>query len=220
MTDINYRSDMGVELVDSMGDDRRIAQAARVSTNTDQSDRPHERLVKRLWADGHTSPFEHNTLTVKVDVPIFVAREWMRHRTQSFNEVSGRYTDMTPVFYLPSESRPLVQSGKAIDYDLSGGDDLQMSAVSAAHEKCAAESWGWYQAMLAEGVAREVARNVLPLSLYTSFYATANLLNWFRFLALRTDESALCEIRDAANQVESIVGELWPVVLEAFREEK
>ena len=91
MSDIEFRSDMRVEYVDHMGDDKRIAQAARVSTGSDQSDRPHEGLVKRLWADQHTSTFEHNTLTVMVEVPIFVAREWHRHRTQAFNEISGRY---------------------------------------------------------------------------------------------------------------------------------
>lgn len=220
MAEINYRSDMGVALIDYMGDDRRIAQAARVSTNTDTTDRPHGKLVKRLWADGHTSPFEHNTLTVKADVPIFVAREWMRHRTMSFNEVSGRYTDMKPMFYVPGDDRPLVQSGKAIDYELTEGSFAQRIELRGLATQPVEMAWGAYRAMLGSGIAREVARNVLPLSLYTSFYATANLLNWFRFLGLRTDESALWEIRDAADQVEAIIEYLWPVATESFREER
>ena len=215
--DIEFRSDLRVTYVDSMGDDKRIAQAARVSTNTDTSARPHERLVRRLWEDGHTSPFEHNTLTVKVSVPIFVAREWMRHRTQSFNEISGRYSDMAPVFYAPNRARPVVQSGKSIDYDLSGGSWEQTANVIFAHESLAMSAWEEYKAMLDKGIAREVARNVLPLSLYTEFYATASLLNWLKFVRLRSDPSALHEIREAALSVEQIIKSVWPVSHSAFR---
>src|SRR5690606_20871902 len=124
VSDIEFRGDMRVTYVDSMGGDRRIAQAARVSTGSDQSDRPHEGLVKRLWRDQHTSTFEHNTLTVMVEVPIFVAREWMRHRTFAFNEISARYSEMEPVFYVPGEGRPLVQTGKAMDYRREAGSPI------------------------------------------------------------------------------------------------
>lgn len=219
MTGIEFRSDMRVEYVDHMGDDKRIAQAARVSTGNDDSDRPYERLVRRLWADGHTSPFESCALTVKVEAPIFVAREWMRSRTQSYSEISGRYTEMRPVFYLPGEERPLVQSGKAIDYELSAGDDDQFDLVVHHHHLAASDGWLRYQSMLEDGIAREVARNVLPVSLFTEFYATANLLNWFRFLKLRTDPTALYEIQDAAWKVAEIVQEHWPVAWSAFAKE-
>ena len=217
MTDINLRSDMRVTYIDSMGDDRRIAQAARVSTNTDTSTRPHERLVRRLWEDGHTSPFEHNTLTVKASVPIFVAREWMRHRTFAFNELSGRYSEMEPIFYVPGEDRPLVQTGKAMDYRREAGSRDQSHATSHLHGAIAWRAWGAYQEMLEQGIAREVARNVLPLSLYTEFYATALLLNWLKFVRLRSDPSALHEIREAALSVEQIIKSVWPVSHSAFR---
>ena len=218
MTNIEFRSDMRIEYVDSMGDDKRIAQAARVSTGSDQSDRPHEGLVKRLWRDQHTSTFEHNTLTVMVEVPIFVAREWMRSRTFAYNEISARYSEMEPVFYVPGEDRPLVQVGKAMDYRREPGDKHQRARSSAAHRMMAEDAWDDYQDMLEFGVAREVARNVLPVSLYTRFYATANLRNWLHFIALRTDPTALWEIREAAKQVVDIVADHWPTAWEAYFE--
>ena len=218
MTDINLRSDMRVEYVDHMGDDKRIAQAARVSVGNDQSDRPHEGLVRRLWADQHTSTFEHNTLTVMVEVPIFVAREWHRHRTFAYNEISARYSEVAPVFYVPGEDRPLVQTGKAMDYRRELGDDLQACAASDLHGSVARRAWGYYQHMLEQGIAREVARNVLPVSLYTRFYATANLRNWLHFIALRTDPTALHEIQDAACQVADLIQEKWPTAWAAYEE--
>ena len=218
MTDIEFRSVMRIEYVDHMGDDRRIAQAARVSVGNDGSDRPHEGLVRRLWADQHTSTFEHNVLTVMVEVPIFVAREWHRHRTFAYNEISARYSEVAPVFYAPGEDRPLVQTGKAMDYRREPGDDLQARAASDLHGSVARRAWVAYQSMLEAGIAREVARNVLPVSMFTRFYATANLRNWMHFLALRTDETALWEIRDAARQVEAIIAGLWPVAHGAFTE--
>lgn len=218
MPKIEFRSDMQVTYIDHMGDDKRIAQAARVSTGNDQSDRPHEGLVRRLWRDRHTSPFEHNVLTVKVEVPIFVAREWMRHRTQAFNEISGRYTEMRPVFYTPSESRPLVQVGKAMDYRREAGSPILRAVADRLMRIAGKGAWRLYEYMLRKGVAREVARNVLPLSLYTQFYATANLRNWLHFIDLRTDPTALGEIREAALMVENIIAELWPVTHAAYLE--
>ena len=218
MSDIEFRSDMRVEYVDHMGDDKRIAQAARVSTGSDQSDRPHEGLVKRLWADQHTSTFEHNTLTVMVEVPIFVAREWHRHRTQAFNEISGRYSEMRPVFYVPGGDRPLVQTGKAMDYRREAGDMKQKARAANAHRTAAEDAWNEYQSMLEFGIAREVARNILPVSLYTRFYATANLRNWLAFIALRTDPTALHEIQDAARQAADLIQEKWPTAWAAYEE--
>ena len=218
MTDINFRSDMRVAYVDHMGNDKRIAQAARVSTGNDQSDRPHEGLVRRLWQDQHTSTFEHNTLTVRVEVPIFVAREWMRHRTQAFNEISGRYSEMEPIFYVPGEDRPLVQTGKAMDYRREAGSPILRAVTDRLMRIAGKGAWRLYEYMLRKGVAREVARNVLPVSLYTRFYATANLRNWLHFVELRTDETALWEIRQAALMVEGLISGLWPVAHGAYRD--
>ena len=218
MTEITFRSDCRVTYIDSMGDDKRIAQAARVSTGNDDSDRPYEGLVRRLWSDGHTSPFEHNTLTVMVEVPIFVAREWMRSRTQSYSEISGRYTEMKPVFYVPGEDRPLVQVGKAMDYRREAGSPILRAVTDRLMRIAGKGAWRLYEYMLRKGVAREVARNVLPVSLYTRFYATANLRNWLHFISLRTDPTALWEIREAAKQVVDIVADHWPTAWEAYFE--
>lgn len=216
MTEPTFRSDMLVEAVTASGTDRTIAEAARVSTRTDGEDRPHVGLIHRLWRDRHTSTFEHCTLTVRVEVPIFVAREWMRHRTQAFNEVSGRYSVLEGAFYVPGESRPLVQVGKAMDYRREPGSPILRAVLDRLVKAAGGVTWRLYEYLLRKGVAREVARNVLPVSLYTSFYATASLLNWFRFLELRTDPTALWEIRDAAAQVEDIIAEQWPIAHGAF----
>lgn len=218
MSEIEFRSDMRVTYIDHMGDDMRIARAARVSVDNDDLDRPHEGLVGRLWADQHTSTFEHCTLTVMVEVPIFVAREWMRHRTFAYNEVSARYSEVRPVFYVPGEDRPLVQVGKAMDYRREAGGGEQRRITRSPHKRAAEQAWFDYQVMIGSGIAREVARNVLPVSLYTRFYATANLRNWLHFLALRTYPTALWEIRDAAYRVEAIIAEHWPVAYRAFTE--
>lgn len=182
---------------------------------------PHGTLYVRrngkpYWSGN--SPFEHNVLTVKVEVPIFVAREWMRHRTQAFNEISGRYTEMRPVFYTPSESRPLVQVGKAMDYRREAGSPILRAVTDRLMRVAGKVTWRLYEYLLRKGVAREVARNVLPLSLYTQFYATANLRNWLHFVELRTDPTALGEIREAALMVEDIIADLWPVTHAAYRE--
>lgn len=220
MTEINYRSDMGVTLIDSMGDDRRIAQAARVSTGNDDSERPHKGLVRRLWADKHTSPFEHSALTVRVEMPKRVVWEWERHRTQSYSELSTRYAVMDPVFYLPPEERPLAQVGKPMDYRREHVTPEVRNGFLVRRMGHAKYAHSLYTADIDAGIALEVAADHLPPYMYTRFYATANLLNWFRFLTLRTNEDALYEIRDAASQVEAIIGELWPVALEAFRDER
>lgn len=214
--DIQFRSAMTVERIDHMGEDRRIAEAAWTSTRGDRPGKPFEGLIGSLAREGHTGTFEHNVLTVRAHVPIFVARQWHRHRTQSFNEVSGRYVDLEPVFWVPRDHRPIVQVGKSMDYRRVQATDEQWDRTIAELEYAAIEAWDSYQSMLAIGVAKEVARAVLPSSLFTTFYATANLRNWFHFLDLRNDPHAQWEIREAAQQVEDIISDLWPVAWRAW----
>ncbi|XP_068917856.1 flavin-dependent thymidylate synthase-like [Tenebrio molitor] len=201
-----------------MGDDKRIAQAARVSTGNDDSERPHEGLVRRLWADKHTSPFEHCALTVRVEIPKRVVWEWERHRTQSYSELSTRYAVMEPAFYLPPEERPLAQQGKPMDYRREHVTQGVRDGFLARRTDHARHAHSLYMEDIRAGIALELAADHLPPYMYTRFYATANLLNWFRFLSLRTDPTALWEIRDAAHQVEAIVHEHWPVAWSAFAE--
>src|SRR5690606_21573131 len=130
----------------------------------------------------HTSTLEHCTLTVRVEVPIFVAREWMRHRTMSYNEISGRYAELAPVFYVPDGNRPLVNVGSGAHPDLRHVIGDALPNTRDAHRYAYEASWRQYQGMRNDEIANEVARNVLPVGIYTQFYATANLNNWFKFL--------------------------------------
>lgn len=219
-THIEYRSDMQVDYIHHMGDDLTVVNSARVSMgnhHTELTDRD-KGLIRRLIRDRHVSTLEHCALTVRVEVPIFVAREWMRHSSQSFNEISGRYAELDPVFYMPSVSRPIVQTGKPMDYRREMGTEDQGHSVSAKTVDAAFGVYEAYRAMLADGIAKEVARNVLPVSLYTRFYATANLRSWLSFLDQRTDETALHEIREAANKVQQILDQHYPETMQAWKE--
>ena len=218
---VEFSNEITVKLIDTMGDDTRIAEAARVSTKglENKSDKIAG-LVSALARENHTSPFEHSVMTVSVEAPIFVAREWMRHRTQSYSEISARYTQLQPKFYEPADARKIVQTGKALDYRREDGSTFQKVMTKNRHEWIAEDAWTSYQWMLSQGVANEVARNVLPVSVYTQFWATANLNNWFKFLTLRDAPNALAEIRWGAEQVDALISELWPVAWRAFHDFK
>lgn len=216
---IEFTSTPGeVELIDFMGGDDDIVRSARVSYANDlKSVTASERtgLINFLMRNGHMSPFEHCTMKVRVTAPIFVAREWMRHRTQSYNEHSLRYSQATPTFYIPSDTRPCVQSGKSGDYQFT--EDCGLAKI--AHDTIEVSTqyaWDCYQEMLLVGVAREVARMCLPVNVMTSFYATANLRNWQDFIRQRTDPQALHEIAFLARQVEDLLTLRFPVAMEAW----
>lgn len=220
MTDINYRSDMGVELVDSMGDDRRIAQAARVSTTGLDNDRDkYVGLVRALIREGHWSPLEACNMTVAFDVPTFTRDQIIRHKSLSFSVFSLRYSEAKPDFWVPANDRPLVQVGKALDYRREAGSPILRAVTDRLVRIAGKGAWRLYEYLIRKGIANEVARAVLPNSIYSPFWATGNLRSWLHFVALRNDEHAQYEVREAAAKVEAIIGELWPVALEAFREE-
>lgn len=173
-------------------------------------------LINYLYRNKHMSPFEHGQMTFFIEVPIFVAREWMRHRTWSYNEWSGRYAELEPHFYVPSEARPLVQHGKVGEYTFVEGTADQHDYMTTATQQAYENAWGAYQNMLSAGIAKEVARNVLPVGIYTKFYATVNPRNLMAFLSLRTDPTALEEIRVAAEAVELIFKDLMPLTHAAY----
>ncbi|WP_274918879.1 FAD-dependent thymidylate synthase [Streptomyces sp. WZ-12] len=214
---------MTVELIDSMGGDHSIIRAARVSSGTSGDDKKDRGLLNMLMRDRHGSPFEAVTLQFKIECPIFVAREFFRHRIASYNEVSGRYKVLEPVFYVPSVERPLRQVGKPGAYTFRQGDYKQMQATRAEHMRMATEAWGSYEHLLKHEVAREVARNVLPLGLYTSFYVTMNARSLMNFLSLRaTNENTtvptfpLHEIEMVAHQMEDDFKKVCPITQELF----
>lgn len=213
---IELTDELKVELVDFMGKDLTVVNAARVSLNQ-HSDEWSEReagLVSFLMRNKHASPFEHCQASFLITAPIFVAREWHRHRTQSYNEVSGRYTQMLPKFYAPGYDRPLIQVGKPGAYHFEVPEDGSIHLRLLSTFRFGAQTcWNLYEEMLNDGIAKEVARMVLPNNLFTSWYATGNLRNWVGFLALRTDGQAMYEIRQLAYQTEEILTGLFPATL-------
>ena len=208
---------MNVDLIDHMGSDERIVRAARVSFNNDRAALTEDEirgLIRFLLKNRHMSPFESPTVTFMVECPLFVRSEWHRHRTQSYSEVSGRYAKPTMEFYLPGSERPLVQEGKPGRYRFVLGTAEQQRAVESLLMGTTDRAVENYELLLSQGVAKEVARMVLPVNLMTRFYATANLRNWLQFLELRTHPTALYEIRLLAEQVREHLTKLFPVTME------
>lgn len=188
--EIVFRDDMSVELVKSSASDADVIWAARVSTAGDKSledigadATKSEGLINYLARERHGSPFEHTSMTFFISAPIFVFREFMRHRIASYNEESGRYRELKPVFYIPSKERKLVQIGKAGAYTFVDGTEEQFKVTVDAIKETCKLAYTNYQKMLSAGVAREVARAVLPVTLYSSMYVTMNaraLMNFYR----------------------------------------
>lgn len=233
MTDVLIRHDVIGQLVKSVGSDVDLAAAARVSTLGDESletlaqDPTQLRgLLRFLMKNRHGTPFEHASLTFFVQAPIFVFREFHRHRIGwSYNEESGRYKQLAAEFYAPAPERPLVQVGKAGAYEFVPGSDAQWRRVQNSIRRTAEVAYGEYESMLEQGIAREVARAVLPVNTYTSMYATCNPRSLMAFLSLRTKaEGSLFpsypqrEIEMVAEQLEESFASLFPVTYDAFCE--
>jgi thymidylate synthase (FAD) len=171
-----------------------------------------ERLLKFLYEHKHSTPFEFAGLTIEVQAPIFVYREWHRHRTQSYTEMSGRYVTLPNLFYLPSLER--LQSAKQSTTNKQASED----GIALAHARIMQEqmrqsyeaSREVYEFLLGQGLARELARDVLPVAQYSRMRASANLRNWLGFLTLRTANNAQYEIRVYAQQVANIIAETFP----------
>jgi thymidylate synthase (FAD) len=227
---IEFRSDVTVELVRSSAQDSDVLFAARVSTKGEQSledvEADAERskgLINFLMRSHHGTPYEHNSMTFYVHAPIFVFREHMRHRIASYNEESGRYRELRPVFYVPGPDRKLVQEGKPGHYTFVEGTVEQHELVDAETRRVCTEAYAAYRRMLDAGVAREVARIVLPLTIYSSMYVTFNARSLMNFLSLRTrrDDAAFPsfpqrEIEMVAEQMEAHWARLMPLTHAAF----
>lgn len=208
-----------VRLVDHMGDDLSIVRAARVSYDAawraGEDQGSDERLIRYLWSHRHTTPFEAVTLTFEVHAPIFVFRQWHRHRTWSFNELSARYRELPTEFYVPQPDQIGSQSinnkqGRTLD----GSDRLDSVAL---YQASCREAFDTYRVLLADGWPRELARSVLPVSTYSTMFATVNLLNLFKFCTLRSDPHAQHEIRVYSDAMLDLIADVTPVALAAFR---
>lgn len=227
---LEFRSDVTVELVRSAARDADVLFAARVSTQGEQSLEQLEAdpagsrgLVNYLMRSRHGSPFEHNSMTFFVHAPIFVFREFMRHRIASYNEESGRYRELRPVFYVPAPERRLVQTGKPGHYEFVDGTPEQHELVVTETRRVCTEAYAGYRRMLDAGIAREVARIVLPLTIYSSMYVTLNARSLMNFLSLRTahedarfPSSPQREIELAAEGMEAHWATLMPLTHAAF----
>lgn len=210
-----------VALIDVWGSDERIIEAARQSTQGGfVSWEPYEGhprgdagLLAYLWKNNHSTPFEFGGLVIQVQAPIFVFREWHRHRTQSYNEMSARYAPLPDLNYVPTIERLMVGGGHLTKQAASTGATLtEAGAKMFIHQLrtdyAAAEAT--YQNALADGVPKELARLVLPVGRYSRMRASANLRNWLGFLTLRTSPNAQLEIREYANAVSTLVQRAFP----------
>jgi thymidylate synthase (FAD) len=222
---------MSVELVKSSASDADVIWAARVSTAGDKSledvgsdASKSEGLINYLARERHGSPFEHTSMTFFISAPIFVFREFMRHRIASYNEESGRYRELKPVFYIPSKERKLVQIGKAGAYTFVDGTPEQYEITVKSIKETCILAYENYQKMLDAGVAREVARAVLPVTLYSSMYVTMNARALMNFLSLRTSRDGSHfpsypqrEIEMVAEKMEAEFAKLMPITYGAFQ---
>jgi len=223
-----YHDDIGkVQYIDHMGTDLTIVNSARVSFGVEKEklDDRDKKLINYLVKHRHTSTFEHNVVTFKFVVPLFVRSQHMRHRTWSYNEISRRYTDKDLAFYCPDAFRTQHSSNRQASNqdeinpilypDLSDRD----FGVSCAEEirGHARRSLFLFEHLMSAGVCREQARMVLPQSMYTEYYGTVNLNNLLKFIDLRTHEGAQWEIQKVAEACLDIASDLWPSSVWAYR---
>lgn len=208
-----------VELVDSYGDDLRIVNAARASFNRrhEVMEEGDDKLINFLVKHKHGTPLEMVDFTFLVKAPIAVAREWFRHRIGSYNEVSGRYVKLAPEFYVPRGDNIRKQQGKAGRYwYVPLGDTEKEIKVEHALQRHYDETYQLYENLIRLGVAKEQARLVLPVGMYTQFYFKTNLRALFNFLSLRNDKKAMYEIRVYAEAMEKTVEQVVPIAYKAF----
>ena len=208
-----------IKVIEIMGNDSSIVQAARVSYSTGtKTVREDAKLINYLWRNQHTSPFEMPTIRLLVKAPIFVLRQWHRHRMASYNEESARYSIVKDEYYVPSLEDICSQSTTNKQCRGEAFDKKKAQDVIDIINKSCADSVTNYQSLLALGVARETARGVLSQSMYSTMYFQMNLSNLLKFIRLRDDEHAQLEIRRYAHVIlEEIVQKWTPVTYKAFK---
>ena len=209
-----------VEYVDHMGTDLTVVNSARVSfgVNKHELDDKDKKLINYLIKHKHTSTLEHNVITFKFTVPLFIRSQHHRHRTWSYNEISRRYTDVDIKFYSPILFRTQHESNRQASKEelVDPKIELTCSASSAvsAHNR---SSLYLYNSLIKSGVCREQARGVLPQNLYTEYYGTCNLGNLLKFINLRIHSGAQWEIQQVAKACLSIASDLFPVTVESYQ---
>ena len=222
-----------VRYVDHMGSDERIVEAARLSYKSPSKGvEADKKLLDYLWKNRHTSPFEMCKVTLNIKMPIFVMRQYVRHRMQNLNEVSARYTELPDEFYIPKNWRRQDTKNKQgsvddgvfnpdvtfQDHNLNylSNDQLLTAKACEAILKHNSNSYSLYQAMLNAGIAREMARMVLPVNIYTEIYCCWDMKNLLHFISLRDDSHAQAEIQEYGRAIKAICKELFPWTIEAY----
>ena len=214
-----------VQLVECWGKDSTIIEAARMSTGKGfkgwgtKAKPGDEKLLKYLWQHKHTSPFEQVGVTFEVVAPLFVARQWMRHRTFSYSEHSARYSELPEAYYVPHISR-LQFSGQSKSNTQVGDaalDTKVAAEVQVLMDGFTKQAQALYKSLLDKGLAREVARTVLPVSIYTKFRVSGNLRNWLHFISLRDELGAQYEIRVYAGAIAAKLTKKYPRTMAVYR---
>jgi len=205
-----------VRLIDSMGGDLATSRSARVSYDAPGREEDVG-LINYLLSNGHNTPFESTCVTFDVKAPIFVFRQWHRHRTQSYNELSARYRELPEEYYIPELKLITVQSK---DNKQMRTDELHPDAEwwRKASDANMAATFELYHEAIKRGIPRELARVPLPVGAYSHMFATANLFNWMRFCKERQHEHAQYEIRVYADAIAALLKTIAPVAMKAFRE--
>jgi len=217
--DINNSISVGkgfVRLDNCMADDYSVVNSARVSFARNTEDEVEMTsadagLINFLMREHHGTPFEHNSFRFHVKCPVFVAREWFRHRIGSFNEFSARYSEVPNEMFVPELAEVRRQEGKPGAYTFEQTDMETALRTNEIISEANATAYEAYAEMLALGVAKEVARTVLPMGMFTQFYWTVNARSLMNFLALRTDENAQLDIRKFADAVECLFAKEMPI---------
>lgn len=205
-----------VTLIDYMGSDEEICESARVSYGIDRKERTkaqNEDLIRYLYRHEHMSPFEMAQIKFAMKLPIFVARQLIRHRTASVNEISGRYSVMKDEYYVPEVWREPSKDNKQ---GTVISDNIDTSLVGVLYDNCCKTSFYNYHKLLNNGVGKEMARMELPLSTYTEWYWSCDLRNILHMLKLRLDSHAQFEIRVYAEVISKIIQSLFPMTYQAF----
>ncbi len=226
-----------VRLIDWMGSDERIVEAARISYKSPSKGADQDKkLLAYLYKNRHTSPFEMCKVTLNIKMPIFVMRQYVRHRMQNLNEVSARYTELPNEFYIPTSWRKQDVKNKQGSiceddwnpilytlYDVGGigggGPPIDMTATDLLRGHCE-QSYKVYQQLLDSGIAREMARMVLPVNIYTEIYACWDLKNLLHFITLREDSHAQAELQEYGKVIKTILNDLFPSTMEAYEKYK
>lgn len=222
LDDITFRSDMRVTVNRTFGTDLDVAQAAWVDPHREGGSEELHRIIGSLMKGRHGVPFEVCSIQFWINVPIFVAREMVRHRMASTDEYSGRYKEMKPDFWIPANGRGMNQTGTSMRPKIEADENKRFLLVDSL-EHVSSIGWQEYQELLREGVVKEAARTVLPINIYTEFFWTINLRSLMNFLSLRIDHPGntyktypLAEIQDAAEACELVFSRAFPVVSEMF----